>query len=245
MLTGPLPLNPLGILTQSEVFTGMVWARKSLPLFRLTSTEMVLMHRKADLRKQPRGHGLSSWQQLWTSRAWASQSGLVNHERLLPKAQNVSLCNYGQVHGSGHERPSFSVILVVLWAYRVCCPSFLQLPEIPGIGAWAHHPLPTVLNRAWTLGNPCLLWGLPTRSGGRASRCSPVEGKPNSGHYDDDIVSRCIGPRIKGTYSPGCSISGLGQIMTVKFLSVGFLSKKRDTRRMSIVMFITYHVTPS
>lgn len=26
---------------QSEVFTGMVWARKSLPLFRLTSTEMV------------------------------------------------------------------------------------------------------------------------------------------------------------------------------------------------------------
>lgn len=156
MLTGPLPLNPLGILTQSEVFTGMVWARKSLPLFRLTSTEMVLMHRKADLRKQPRGEGLSSWQQHWTSRTWASQSGLVNHERLLLKAQNVSMCNYGHMHGSGYERPSFAVILDVLWAYRVCCLSFIQLSEIPGIGACSYHPLPTVLNRAWTLGNPCL-----------------------------------------------------------------------------------------
>lgn len=156
MLTGPLPLNPLGILTQSEVFTGMVWARKSLPLFRLTSTEMVLTHRKADLRKQPRGEGLSSWQQLWTSRTWASQSGLVNHERLLPKAQDVSLCNYGHMHGSGHERPSFAVILDVPWAYRVCCLSFIRLSEIPGIGAWARHPLPTALNRVWTLANPCL-----------------------------------------------------------------------------------------
>lgn len=48
-----------------------------------------------------------------------------------------------------------------------------------------------------------------------------------------------------GTYSPGCSISGLGQMTTVKFLSVGFLSKERDTRKMSIVMFNTYQVSPS
>lgn len=203
------------------------------------------MHRKADLRKQPRGQGLSSWQQLWTSRTWASQSGLVNHRRLLPKAQRVIMCNYGHVHGSGHERFSFAAILAVLRAYRVCCLSFIQLPKIPGIGAWAYHPLSLALNRAWTLGNPCLLWGSPTRSEGRASICSPVEGKPNSVQCYDDNVSRCIGPRIMGTYCPGCSISGLGQIMTVKFLSVGLLSKERDTRRMSTVMLMTYHVTPS
>lgn len=136
----------------------MVWVRKSLPLFRLTSTEKVLMHRKADLRKQPRGQGLSSWQQLWTSRTWASQSGLVNHRRLLPKAQRVIMCNYGHVHGSGQERPSFASILAVLWAYRVCCLSFIRLPKIPGVGAGAYHPLSLALNRAWTLGNPCLSW---------------------------------------------------------------------------------------
>lgn len=47
-------IKPTGILTQSEVFTGVVWARNSLPLFRLTSTKMVLMHKKADLKKQPK-----------------------------------------------------------------------------------------------------------------------------------------------------------------------------------------------
>lgn len=41
-----------------------------------------------------------------------------------------------------------------------------------------------------------------------------------------------------GTYSPDCFISGLGQIMTVKFLSVGFSSKERDMRGMSLVMLI-------
>lgn len=32
-----------------------------------------------------------------------------------------------------------------------------------------------------------------------------------------------------GTYSPGCSIFGAGQNMTVEFLSVGILSKESDT----------------
>ena len=50
-------IEPSGILTQSEVFTGMVWARKSLP-FWLTSTKMLLMHKKVDHKKQLRDQHL-------------------------------------------------------------------------------------------------------------------------------------------------------------------------------------------
>lgn len=128
--------------------------------------------------------------------------------------------------------------------YNICCLSFGRLPGTPGIDAWAYYPLFPALSRAWALGNPCLSWGSPTRSGDRVSR-APLQtnmfyngGEPNSVHYEDDIVSGFIRPTIMGTYFPGSSISGLGQIMTVKFISVGFLSKGGDIRGMSIVMHV-------
>lgn len=42
----------------SEEFTRILWARKSCPLFRLTSTKMILMHKKADFKKQSRDQRL-------------------------------------------------------------------------------------------------------------------------------------------------------------------------------------------
>lgn len=79
--------------------------------------------------------------------------------------------------------------------------------------------------------------GITNKSGDRVARahlqpnsCSTTEGKPNAVHNEDYIVSGFIGPRIIGTYSPTCFICGLGQIMTVEFIPVGFLSKESDMR---------------
>ena len=54
----PKAMEPTGILTHSEEFTRILWARKSCPLFRLTSTKMILMHKKADFKKQSRDQRL-------------------------------------------------------------------------------------------------------------------------------------------------------------------------------------------